>query len=77
MTLARAVARKVYGLDSVTSRAYGVKTLAVAVASGPADTVRSWVWPGSGRRLETEQVGASPFAARKLRALAVGTNRRT
>ena len=43
VTLARAVARKVYGLDSWTSTTYGAKTLALFVNFWSTDTVRSCV----------------------------------
>ncbi len=62
VTLAKAVARKVYGLASWTSITYGVKTLALFGNFWSTETDRSCVWPGRGLAANWKVRGA-PLAA--------------
>ena len=54
VTLASAVARKVYGLDSVTSTAYGLNRSPPPDSPGCTETFFSCVWPTCGERLEVD-----------------------
>ena len=74
VTLARAVARNVYGLASVTSRAYGVKTGSPAVIRLVDETVRSCVCPARGLGRERERQRRHPSRRWKTLPSPCGTH---